>query len=142
MESSTARAANPGIVTSLFIGGHRVSGANGEAVGVLNPFDNRTICKIVPASPAQVDEAVAAAYAAFKAPSWARLTGRERGALLHRLAQLLRRDLKAFATIESMDTGIPIRETRMEVATSAAHMEYFAGLAGNIEGAYQDLGPA
>src|SRR5262249_24601936 len=28
----------------------------------------------------------------------------------------------------------------MEVGTSAAHMEYFAGLAGSIEGTYQDLG--
>jgi acyl-CoA reductase-like NAD-dependent aldehyde dehydrogenase len=113
----------------------------GEPASILNPFNNHAICQVVPASPAQVDEAAAAAYAAFKAPIWAKLTGRERGALLLRLAQLLRRDLEAIATIESLDTGIPIRETRMEVATSAAHMEYFAGLAGNIEGTYQDLGP-
>ena len=60
--------------------------------------------------------------------------------LLNRLAALLRRDLEAFATLELLDTGIPIRETRMEVATSAIHLEYFAGLAGSIEGTYQDLG--
>jgi acyl-CoA reductase-like NAD-dependent aldehyde dehydrogenase len=29
----------------------------------------------------------------------------------------------------------------MEVATSAVHLEYFAGLAGSIEGSCQDLGP-
>ena len=46
-----------------------------------------------------------------------------------------------FAALETLDTGIPIRETRMEVTTSAIHLEYFAGLAGNIEGSYQDLGP-
>jgi hypothetical protein len=28
----------------------------------------------------------------------------------------------------------------MEIATSALHLEYFAGLAGKIEGTYQDLG--
>jgi aldehyde dehydrogenase (NAD+) len=28
----------------------------------------------------------------------------------------------------------------MEVATSAVHLEYFAGLAGSIEGSCQDLG--
>jgi acyl-CoA reductase-like NAD-dependent aldehyde dehydrogenase len=127
-------------VTSLYIGGQWVPGAGEAAASILNPFNNRAICEVVPASPTQVEAAVAAAYAAFKAASWAALTGRERGAMLHRLAELLRRDLEAFATIESLDTGIPIRETRMEVATSAVHMEYFAGLAGNIEGAYQDLG--
>jgi acyl-CoA reductase-like NAD-dependent aldehyde dehydrogenase len=68
------------------------------------------------------------------------MTGRDRGVLLHRVAELLRRDLETFATIESIDTGIPIRETRMEVSTSALHMEYFAGLAGKLEGSYQDLG--
>jgi acyl-CoA reductase-like NAD-dependent aldehyde dehydrogenase len=128
------------IVTSLYVGGQWVSGAGGEGARILNPFNNRAICEVVPASPTQVDAAVAAAYAAFRASSWAALTGRKRGALLYRLAQLLRRDLETFATIESLDTGIPIRETRMEVATSAAHMEYFAGLAVNIEGTYQDLG--
>jgi aldehyde dehydrogenase (NAD+) len=29
----------------------------------------------------------------------------------------------------------------MEVATSAQHLEYYAGFAGKIEGSYQDLGP-
>jgi acyl-CoA reductase-like NAD-dependent aldehyde dehydrogenase len=129
------------IVTSQFIGGKPVAGAGDGPVGIHNPFDNREICRIAPASLSQVDEAVEAAYQAFKAPSWKELTGRERGVLLHRLAALLRRDLEAFAILESMDTGIPIRETRMEVTTSAIHLEYFAGLAGSIEGSYQDLGP-
>jgi acyl-CoA reductase-like NAD-dependent aldehyde dehydrogenase len=141
MATGTIDETKPRIVTASYIGGQWVPGAGGEGVAILNPFDNSTICEIAPASPAQVDAAVAAAHAAFKAHSWARLTGRERGVLLYRLAQLLRRDLDAFATLESTDTGIPIRETRMEMGTSAAHMEYFAGLAGSIEGTYQDLGP-
>jgi acyl-CoA reductase-like NAD-dependent aldehyde dehydrogenase len=129
------------LATDLFIGGKFVRGTGAPPASVTNPFDNSEICEIAPASDQQVDQAVDVAYQAFKHPSWKRLTGRERGLLLHRLAELLRRDLEAFATIESMDTGIPIRETRMEVSTSAIHLEYFAGLAGKIEGSYQDLGP-
>lgn len=128
------------IVTDHFIGGKWVRGGSDLTVGVINPFDNAPICAIHAASNAQVAEAVEIAHAAFKHPSWRGLLGRERGELLHRLAGLLRRDLEIFATIESMDTGIPIRETRMEVSTSALHMEYFAGFAGKIEGSYQDLG--
>jgi hypothetical protein len=38
-----------------------------------------------------------------------------------RVAELLRRDLETFGTLEAVDTRIPIRETRSEVATSAQH---------------------
>src|ERR1700735_5551541 len=129
------------IKAELFIDGKWVEGEGKEPFSVLNPFDNSEICQIRPASAAQVNQAVEAADAAFRRPNWRKLTGRERGKLLLQLAQLLRRDLESFALLETLDTGIPIRETRMEVATSAAHLEYFAGLAGSIEGSYQDLGP-
>ena len=132
---------NARIKAELFIDGKWVEGEGKEPFIVLNPFDNSEICKIRPASAAQVNQAVEAAYAAFRRPDWRKLTGRERGKLLLQLAQLLRRDLESFALLETLDTGIPIRETRIEVATSAAHLEYFAGLAGSIEGSYQDLGP-
>jgi betaine-aldehyde dehydrogenase len=129
------------VVTAHYIGGETLAGEGGEPIGVHNPFDNREICRITPVSIAQVNEAVECAHKAFKDRKWKKLTGRERGLLLNKLAALLRRDLEAFATLESLDTGIPIRETRMEVETSAVHLEYFAGLAGTIEGHYQDLGP-
>lgn len=128
------------IVTDFYIGGRWVAGAGGTPIGVHNPFDNSELCSIAPASAKQVDTAVQAAWKAFRSPEWKKLTGRERGVLLNKLAALLRRDIEAFATLESLDTGIPIRETRMEVATSAIHLEYFAALANNIEGTYQDLG--
>jgi len=128
------------ITTNLYINGKSVRGEEGKAVAIVNPYDNSEICSINPASNRQVDNAVASAYDAFRDHSWTSLTGRDRGALLFKLATLLREDLEAFAIIETMDTGIPIRETRMEVATSAMHIEYFAGWAGKIEGSYQDLG--
>ena len=126
--------------SDLYIDGAWRAGAGHDLIDVIDPYDNQEICRIAPASIDQIDEAVEAAHRAFHAPAWKAMTGRERGELLFRLAQLLRRDLELFASIESIDTGIPIRETRMEVATSASHLEYFAGLAGKIEGSYQDLG--
>ena len=137
---SSTQNQNARIKAELFIDGKWVEGEGTEPFIVLNPFDNSEICKIRPASAAQVNQAVEAAYAAFWRLNWRKLTGRDRGKLLLQLAQLLRRDLESFALLETLDTGIPIRETRMEVATSAAHLEYFAGLAGSIEGSYQDLG--
>jgi acyl-CoA reductase-like NAD-dependent aldehyde dehydrogenase len=128
------------ITSDLYIDGRWHTGAGEDEFSVVNPFDNAEICRMAPASTEQVMAAADAAYRAFNSPSWRAMVGRERGELLFRLAQLLRRDVELFASIESLDTGIPIRETRMEIATSALHLEYFAGLAGKIEGAYQDLG--
>jgi acyl-CoA reductase-like NAD-dependent aldehyde dehydrogenase len=126
--------------TNMLINGIFVEGKSGEYISVQNPFDNSEICRLECANPDQVTEAVDAAHRAFRASSWQRRNGRDRGALLYRLAELLRRDAEIFATLETIDTGIPIRETRMEVSTSALHLEYFAGFAGKIEGIYQDLG--
>jgi acyl-CoA reductase-like NAD-dependent aldehyde dehydrogenase len=123
--------------SDLYIDGAWRTGTGRDLIDVIDPYDNQEICRIAPGSIDQVDDAVEAAHRAFHAPAWKAMTGRARGELLFRLAQLLRRDLELFASI---DTGIPIRETRMEVATSAFHLEYFAGLAGKIEGSYQDLG--
>jgi (Z)-2-((N-methylformamido)methylene)-5-hydroxybutyrolactone dehydrogenase len=128
------------ITSDLYIDGAWQVGAGEDSFSVLNPYDNAEICRIAPASTGQVMAAADAAHRAFNLPSWRTMLGRERGELLYRLAQLLRRELELFASIESLDTGIPIRETRMEVAMSALHLEYFAGLAGKIEGTYQDLG--
>lgn len=122
-----------------FIDGESVYG-DGEEYRILNPFDNSEICKIKGASKNQIDLAVNSAHRTFKSAKWQKILGRERGELLYNLSKLLKRDLEKFAYIESIDTGIPIRETRMEIATSALHFEYFAGQAGKIEGSYQDLG--
>src|SRR6201997_4610484 len=122
------------VPTRLYINGQFQPGSGANAIAVANPFDNEEICRVPPASEAQVQNAIEAAATAFKSPAWQSLTGRDRGTLLYRLAELLRRDLEIFATLEAVDTGIPIRETRMEVATSAQHLEYYAGFAGKIEG--------
>jgi acyl-CoA reductase-like NAD-dependent aldehyde dehydrogenase len=128
------------VTVEHYIDGAFEPGLDEDAIPILNPYNNTEIARVAPATPQQVTAAIEAAHAAFNASSWKSLLGRERGALLFRLAQLLRQDAEAFSVLESMDTGIPIRETRMEVATSALHLEYFAGLAGKIEGGYQDLG--
>jgi len=129
------------VTTDLYINGQFQPGAAPTVISVTNPFDNEEICVVTPASETQVQNAIEAAATAFTSPAWQSLTGRDRGTLLYRLAELLRRDLEIFATLEAVDTGIPLRETRMEVTTSAQHLEYYAGFAGKIEGIYQDLGP-
>jgi aldehyde dehydrogenase (NAD+) len=48
---------------------------------------------------------VAAARAAFKAPSWRDLPGSQRGDLLYKLASLIEQHKETLATIETWDNG-------------------------------------
>ena len=100
------------VTTELYINGQFQPGSGTTAISVTNPSTTKRSCGVAPASEAQVQNAIKAAATAFKSPAWQSLTGRDRGTLLYRLAELLRRDLEIFATLEAVDTGIPIRETR------------------------------
>jgi acyl-CoA reductase-like NAD-dependent aldehyde dehydrogenase len=126
-------------VLNQFVNGKSLIG-EGQEHEIINPFDNSVICKIKSASEQQVNEAVSKAHEIFQGSAWKKILGRERGEMLYNLSKIVKRDVEKFAYLECIDTGIPIRETRMEISTSALHFEYFAGHAGKIEGSYQDLG--
>lgn len=127
------------ITLHQFLNGKSLQG-EGQEHEIINPFDNSVICKIKSASEDQTNEAINNAHDTFHSSVWKKMLGRERGELLYNLAKIIERDVEKFAHLESVDTGIPIRETRMEISTSALHFSYFAGHAGKIEGSYQDLG--
>ena len=71
---------------------------------------------------------VAAARAA-QGP-WAALPGHERARHLYALARMVQRNARLFATVEAMDNGKPIRETRdIDVPLAARHLYHHAGWA-------------
>jgi acyl-CoA reductase-like NAD-dependent aldehyde dehydrogenase len=71
---------------TLLIGGEEVP-PNGEIWEVVNPATERVIASVAGASAEQVDQAVAAARAAF--PGWSALSGEERARHIHRFADVL-----------------------------------------------------
>ena len=86
------------------IGGRFESGL-GAPEHILNPRNGETVAHIPEASPAQVDEAVAAASGAFD--SWSRTTPAERSGLLLKLADAIERDAEEFADLEALNCGKP-----------------------------------
>ncbi|KAF3936559.1 Omega-crystallin [Dactylella cylindrospora] len=91
----------------LFIGGEFVKSKKGNTISTINPTTEEEICKVYAAEEEDVDIAVAAARKAFKDPSWSDIATIERGGLLYKLAELMERDSKILATIETMDNGKP-----------------------------------
>lgn len=121
------------------IHGAWLRGDRGAPIDVANPSSNETIFQLFPASDAQVDAAVDSCWRAFRAPAWKNMPGLERGKLLGNLAGLMRDHAETLARLEAINTGIPIRESRLESASSARHFEYFAGWAGKVAGTAQPL---
>jgi acyl-CoA reductase-like NAD-dependent aldehyde dehydrogenase len=117
----------------LFIDGAFLDAADGATFETLDPHDGSVIATVARAGEADVDRAVAAATLAF--PAWARLQASQRGRLLLRLADLIESQADELATLESIDTGHPIRDSRaLDVVRTAATFRYFGGMADKVQG--------
>lgn len=93
-----------------------------------NPATGEALSEIAQADEAQVDLAVQAARRAQ--PSWARLSGIERGKLLYRLARAIQDRSRPLAVLETLDGGKPIRESRdFDLPQVAQHFFHYAGWA-------------
>ena len=126
----------------LYVGGSWRPAADGATRDVVSPADGRLVTTVSEAGPEDTAAAVAAARAAFDAGPWPRTGSLGRGALLHRVADLLERDTETYARAESADTGKRLVESRYDLADVVAVFRYFAGLAGQEAGRVVDVGRA
>ncbi len=91
-----------------------------------NPATGEPLCEVPAAGSRDVDAAVRAARAAFDGP-WRRMSARERGKLIRRLADLLWEKREEFALVESLENGKTFREAiRGDVAPGAATLAYWS----------------
>ncbi len=111
--------------------GHFINGsftAAGETFATKNPSNGQELAQITQGTAADVDTAVKAASRA--APKWAKLTCHARAKYLYALARLLQKHARLFATLETLDNGKPIRESRdIDIPLAQRHFYYHAGLA-------------
>ena len=122
----------------VFVGGALRAPRSDARITVLNPSTGEPLGRIPDGTAADIDDAVAAAAAA--AEFWAATPARERGAVLSRLAGLLRENAEGFARLDSQDSGRTLAETRAQATRSAEQLEYCAGAADKLEGRVVPLG--
>ena len=125
----------------LLIDGKQVPAVDGRSFTVLDPSDGTALAEVSLAGQADVDRAVAAARAAFTAPEWARMRPADRGRLLHRVAEGIRREGDWLARLECQDVGKPLRQARADVESAARYFEFYAGIADKLGGTTVPLGP-
>jgi acyl-CoA reductase-like NAD-dependent aldehyde dehydrogenase len=83
----------------LFIAGHWREASDGARTDVIDPSTGRTITTVAAGTTADVDAAVTAAGAAFRA--WRDTPPRERARILHRVSELVRERADAIVAVES-----------------------------------------
>ena len=113
----------------LFIDGEFVDAAGGKTLEIINPATGGTIGYVADADKEDVDRAVEVAQRAFDEGSWSKAPLQERARVLNRLADMFEDDLAAFFTLETLNNGRPIAETRAQISRLAQFYRYFAALA-------------
>ncbi|MCX6440306.1 MAG: aldehyde dehydrogenase family protein [Actinobacteria bacterium] len=114
-----------------FIAGKFVAGS--KHFPTINPATEEVLSHIALAGKAEVDAAVKAARKAYTT-TWSKMSGKERGKYLFRIARIMQERAREFAVLETLDNGKPIRESRdVDVPLAAAHFFYHAGWADKLE---------
>ncbi|MCH1881418.1 aldehyde dehydrogenase family protein [Agrococcus sp. ARC_14] len=122
----------------LFIDGEFVEGG-GTPFDTIAPSTGKKLATMSCADGHDVERAVTAARRAYDT-TWSKLSGRDRGKYLFRIARLVQERGRELAVAESLDNGKPIKETRdFDIPTVAAWFFYYAGWADKLE--HAGLGP-
>ena len=117
----------------LLIGGEFETG-QGRVIAVENPATGEQIVEVRAASPGQLDQAISAARSALHG-DWGRMSGRDRGVILNRFADLLDARADLIGEIMTLDNGSPFSSSKMVVHHLAAELfRYYAGWATKIAG--------
>ena len=118
----------------MLIDGEWVGASDGAAFESVNPTTGKVWAMIPEATADDVDRAVRAADRAFNHGPWSTMTATQRGHCLRKLADLLAGKSEAFGTVETIDTGKLLKETRWQAKYIAEFFHFFAGCADKIHG--------
>jgi len=108
-----------------YIGGELKAPANGKYIDNVNPATGEVYSYIPDSTAQDVEEAVAAAKAAF--PAWSTTPAEEKFRILNRIAELIDQNLDALALAETNDNGKPLwLSKRVDIPRASSNFRFFA----------------
>ncbi|XKE45635.1 aldehyde dehydrogenase [Halomonas organivorans] len=117
----------------IFIAGEWREG-RGDPMVSRFPADGSINAELNAAGLEDVEAAVEAADAAWRAPSWRDRLPHERAEVLYRVSDLIKSRLEELAALQTRDNGKPLAEARGLVASAAGTARYFAAACETLEG--------
>ncbi|XP_012259114.1 aldehyde dehydrogenase, mitochondrial [Athalia rosae] len=124
------------LYSGIFINNEWHRSKSGKTFPTINPSTGATITDVQEGDAADINIAVQAAKNAFKLGSpWRTMDASHRGVLLHKLADLMERDRKYLASLETLDNGKPYAVAyAVDLPASIASLRYYAGWADKNHG--------
>ena len=119
----------------IFIGGRWVDSLSGKTFPTVNPATGETLTLLAESDARDVDAAVAAAHKAFSSGPWAEMSAADRGKILWKIGDLVDKYNEELGTLETLDNGKPIFESRqVDMPMVAEVFRYYAGWATKVYG--------
>jgi aldehyde dehydrogenase (NAD+)/betaine-aldehyde dehydrogenase len=104
-----------------------------RTIDVLDPATGEVCATIPRGGEREIDAAVVAARRAYER-EWRATTPAQRGALLRALSALITEQADELATLESLDTGKPLGQARVDVGVAARYFAFYASVVEGLEG--------
>lgn len=128
-----------------FHGRHLINGAWVDSADMFerhSPAHGNLVSRHAKGTEVETEAAIAAARATFDAGVWSRISGKERAAVLLRVADLIEANTDRMTVLECLETGKPIAQARGEVSGAADLWRYAAAQARTLHGdSHSSLGP-
>ncbi len=116
-----------------YIGGEWVPPSSGEYFENISPIDGKPFTQAARGNSEDINKAIEAAQEAFK--TWSKTGAGTRSNILLKIAQTIEDNLEYLATVETIDNGKAIRESRAaDLPLVVDHFRYFAGVIRSEEG--------
>jgi len=125
--------ADPFVARHLIDGDWHTS-ADGATFERVSPSHGSVVTRASKGGPQDVDAAISAARRAFDEGHWSRSSGKDRAAYLLKIADLIDRDRKRIALMETLESGKPISQAEAEIEGAADLWRYAASLARTVHG--------
>jgi len=113
----------------MYIGGSWTDAISGETRQLINPCNQQIIAEVAEGDREDARAAIMAARQTFDSGVWSDCPAVDRAVLLYRLAELIDRDGRLLAEMESLNTGKTVEESTWDMADIAGIFRYYAGLA-------------
>jgi gamma-glutamyl-gamma-aminobutyraldehyde dehydrogenase len=137
-----AIAALPRFRTQAFIDGGFRDAASGATFATENPATGEVITNVSAGDATDIDAAVHAARRSFEDGRWSRLAPADRKKLLLRFADLIETNTNELATLDALEAGKPITDTRdVDLPETVKTLRWYAEAADKVFDAIAPTGP-
>src|SRR5437667_280727 len=124
-------------MAKMFIAGESVGSNSGQTYNVINPATGEVVDSAPKGTESDAGAAIDAAHAAFQA--WSETSAESRAQLILKGIEAVKKELNDLAVLLTKEQGKPVGDSQREIEHFLHGMNFYAGLASKIRGAYVPL---